>query len=321
MQIAYVDGVAIFVDLFFEQLRKQQCEAPDFSNLQSCLCQLLETHSFMAGVRDTLVCSIAEFLGQKAPDQLGTAYRFTRSSNATYAAVFLAYRYSENPSDIVSEISNKQHFLAHLTGLCYSRSTVKCALSLYAAHLGSVETGQELTRIYSALLFAAQFEPDAVRDCLERHFVTRTFVERNREIAVALAVASETAVTLSVPAIRKAASGMLRFFQSRHGIVPKYQETRLNVIKDLTQLLSRQIPYYRFEFIFDRSFSDVHDPLDGIRKIISFLNSCSLPTISKEVLVLSKRLRCQDRGIIGYLTAKFVLKTASRLFAVVPPLI
>jgi hypothetical protein len=121
-------------------------------------------------------------------------------------------------------------------------------------------------------------------------FMTQVFANCHREVPLQLVLASESAILLSVSALRKFAHQMLHFFQEKYGIVVKHSDDRLTIIRDLAQYLTKQMPSYHFEFIFEHPFTDIHDRSMSC----DFLGSCATAPVSREVAILAKRLHCQD---------------------------
>jgi hypothetical protein len=201
-------------DILFEQVWEQSTPEPkDLLNLQTCLSEIIEHHTFFGAVRDTLICSIAEYLGQNVPGFSTTciAWCVRRCSSPPLSGEF--QRCSSLAPDGIR---------AHLRALCSARPTVRCAVVLYLAYLSETEPGGELVRIYSALRFAGQIEPDLVKACPEQHFMTRSFANCHREVAIQLVLASETTILLSVSTVHKLAHSMLHFFQQKRRIVAKH---------------------------------------------------------------------------------------------------
>jgi hypothetical protein len=160
---------------------------------------------------DALICSTADYLGQKA-------------SGFSITCIAWCVRRCSSPSlSGESQRCSADGVLAHLSALCYARAIAaalsRCIWRICPSRRGSGASPQHFCSV-------RKFNP-------KQPFMTQLFANCHREVALQLVLASESAILLSVSALRKFAHQMLHFFQEKYGIVVKHSDNRLTIIRDL----------------------------------------------------------------------------------------
>ena len=336
-QTALIDGVEVSVDAVFDVLKKHSNpSARDLKNLQLCFCQLLEKHSCLTANSDTLVCQLADYLCQKDSQLFLDANNLLESMNAKFTFLFLHFRFMGNSPELILNFEQKLDFVQSVLPLCYNRSTAKTAVSVLELLIDEVPTGPELVSVTCALLHAAQFEYKNVWDIIEKSILPRPYRGKDREVAEEMCVHFDTRTVLPNDRIRKVSLKALKFFMENYNIITRMQKpvSREHVFRELGKFMAfkpgmRYPTCSKLEFLFLQPFTDVHDKLDLIVKMIEFLRKMFPEAmqstgpkwykISPQVQNMLKALGCQDPSITPFLTCRFALKVLAKLFAVLGP--